>query len=203
MRKNTFTHLHHSPPLSPPPSSAETGAHARPGWKNHMRLPAPLSPVPRRRDAHTQDAAAQKCAQLPEPGPGGSFASSTASTRLWAPWVRGEHGKLWHTLHVTGDETLRCLESCAGERLNRKHNNTETLTEPVVLVVVDGAGAGAGGGVGVGGVAGRGTWLPVIISTPAPLPLRLWEMITELVCTAVAVGLYLNTLDADFCYDDR
>ncbi|XP_023284947.1 transmembrane and TPR repeat-containing protein 2-like isoform X1 [Seriola lalandi dorsalis] len=27
-------------------------------------------------------------------------------------------------------------------------------------------------------------------------------MITELVCTAVAVGLYLNTLDADFCYDD-
>lgn len=28
-------------------------------------------------------------------------------------------------------------------------------------------------------------------------------MITELVCTAVAVGLYLNTLDADFCYDDR
>lgn len=28
-------------------------------------------------------------------------------------------------------------------------------------------------------------------------------MFTELVCTAVAVGLYLNTLDADFCYDDR
>uniref|UniRef100_A0A3B3I8D8 dolichyl-phosphate-mannose--protein mannosyltransferase n=1 Tax=Oryzias latipes TaxID=8090 RepID=A0A3B3I8D8_ORYLA len=27
-------------------------------------------------------------------------------------------------------------------------------------------------------------------------------MITELVCTAVAVALYLNTLDADFCYDD-
>ncbi|XP_034018928.1 protein O-mannosyl-transferase TMTC2a [Thalassophryne amazonica] len=27
-------------------------------------------------------------------------------------------------------------------------------------------------------------------------------MITELVCTAAAVGLYLNTLDADFCYDD-
>ncbi|XP_029318161.1 LOW QUALITY PROTEIN: protein O-mannosyl-transferase TMTC2 [Cottoperca gobio] len=27
-------------------------------------------------------------------------------------------------------------------------------------------------------------------------------MITELVCTAVAVGLHLNTLDADFCYDD-
>uniref|UniRef100_A0A7N8WJV8 dolichyl-phosphate-mannose--protein mannosyltransferase n=1 Tax=Mastacembelus armatus TaxID=205130 RepID=A0A7N8WJV8_9TELE len=27
-------------------------------------------------------------------------------------------------------------------------------------------------------------------------------MITELVCTAVAVGLYLNTLDSDFCYDD-
>ncbi|XP_068611665.1 protein O-mannosyl-transferase TMTC2 [Brachionichthys hirsutus] len=27
-------------------------------------------------------------------------------------------------------------------------------------------------------------------------------MITELACTAVAVGLYLNTLDADFCYDD-
>lgn len=27
-------------------------------------------------------------------------------------------------------------------------------------------------------------------------------MITELVCTAVAVGLYVNTLDADFCYDD-
>ncbi|XP_056132530.1 protein O-mannosyl-transferase TMTC2-like [Lampris incognitus] len=27
-------------------------------------------------------------------------------------------------------------------------------------------------------------------------------MITELVCTAVAVVLYLNTLDADFCYDD-
>ncbi|XP_072233860.1 protein O-mannosyl-transferase TMTC2 [Leuresthes tenuis] len=27
-------------------------------------------------------------------------------------------------------------------------------------------------------------------------------MITELVSTAVAVGLYLNTLDADFCYDD-
>ncbi|KAM6961737.1 protein O-mannosyl-transferase TMTC2-like [Tautogolabrus adspersus] len=27
-------------------------------------------------------------------------------------------------------------------------------------------------------------------------------MITELVCTAVAVGLYLNTLDAEFCYDD-
>uniref|UniRef100_A0A672HHG2 dolichyl-phosphate-mannose--protein mannosyltransferase n=1 Tax=Salarias fasciatus TaxID=181472 RepID=A0A672HHG2_SALFA len=27
-------------------------------------------------------------------------------------------------------------------------------------------------------------------------------MITELLCTAVAVGLYLNTLDADFCYDD-
>ncbi|KAM9327318.1 protein O-mannosyl-transferase TMTC2-like [Pholidichthys leucotaenia] len=27
-------------------------------------------------------------------------------------------------------------------------------------------------------------------------------MITELVCTAVAVGLYANTLDADFCYDD-
>ncbi|KAK5895669.1 hypothetical protein CgunFtcFv8_009343 [Champsocephalus gunnari] len=28
-------------------------------------------------------------------------------------------------------------------------------------------------------------------------------MITELLCTAVALGLYLNTLDADFCYDDR
>ncbi|CAM9215416.1 unnamed protein product, partial [Lampetra planeri] len=28
-------------------------------------------------------------------------------------------------------------------------------------------------------------------------------MITELLCTAVAVGLYVNTLDADFCYDDR
>ncbi|XP_028252727.1 protein O-mannosyl-transferase TMTC2 isoform X2 [Parambassis ranga] len=27
-------------------------------------------------------------------------------------------------------------------------------------------------------------------------------MITELLCTAVAVGLYLNTLEADFCYDD-
>ncbi|XP_033989143.1 protein O-mannosyl-transferase TMTC2a isoform X1 [Trematomus bernacchii] len=27
-------------------------------------------------------------------------------------------------------------------------------------------------------------------------------MITELLCTAVALGLYLNTLDADFCYDD-
>ncbi|XP_029019136.1 protein O-mannosyl-transferase TMTC2 isoform X2 [Betta splendens] len=27
-------------------------------------------------------------------------------------------------------------------------------------------------------------------------------MITELLCTAAAVGLYLNTLDADFCYDD-
>ncbi|KAM6895354.1 protein O-mannosyl-transferase TMTC2 [Xenentodon cancila] len=27
-------------------------------------------------------------------------------------------------------------------------------------------------------------------------------MITELLCTAVAVGLYVNTLDADFCYDD-
>ncbi|XP_053271328.1 protein O-mannosyl-transferase TMTC2 [Pleuronectes platessa] len=27
-------------------------------------------------------------------------------------------------------------------------------------------------------------------------------MITELACTAVAVGLYVNTLDADFCYDD-
>uniref|UniRef100_A0A3B5BA22 dolichyl-phosphate-mannose--protein mannosyltransferase n=1 Tax=Stegastes partitus TaxID=144197 RepID=A0A3B5BA22_9TELE len=27
-------------------------------------------------------------------------------------------------------------------------------------------------------------------------------MITELLCTAVAVGLYANTLDADFCYDD-
>ncbi|XP_061920857.1 protein O-mannosyl-transferase TMTC2 isoform X2 [Entelurus aequoreus] len=27
-------------------------------------------------------------------------------------------------------------------------------------------------------------------------------MITELLCTAVAVGVYVNTLDADFCYDD-
>ncbi|XP_076014954.1 protein O-mannosyl-transferase TMTC2-like [Genypterus blacodes] len=27
-------------------------------------------------------------------------------------------------------------------------------------------------------------------------------MITELLCTAAAVGLYANTLDADFCYDD-
>ncbi|XP_072311168.1 protein O-mannosyl-transferase TMTC2-like [Eucyclogobius newberryi] len=27
-------------------------------------------------------------------------------------------------------------------------------------------------------------------------------MFTELLCTAVAVGLYLNTLGADFCYDD-
>ena len=70
MHQNTFTHLHHSPPLFfPLPPSAEPGAHARPGWKNHMRLPAPLSPEPRRRDAHTEDAAAQKCAQLPEPDP--------------------------------------------------------------------------------------------------------------------------------------
>ncbi|KAI4887485.1 hypothetical protein NFI96_017745 [Prochilodus magdalenae] len=28
-------------------------------------------------------------------------------------------------------------------------------------------------------------------------------MITELVCSAVALVLYVNTLDADFCYDDR
>ncbi|XP_054609626.1 protein O-mannosyl-transferase TMTC2-like isoform X3 [Dunckerocampus dactyliophorus] len=28
------------------------------------------------------------------------------------------------------------------------------------------------------------------------------EMITELLCSAVAVGVYVNTLDADFCYDD-
>ncbi|CDQ95900.1 unnamed protein product [Oncorhynchus mykiss] len=28
-------------------------------------------------------------------------------------------------------------------------------------------------------------------------------MITELVCSAVALVLYLNTLNADFCYDDR
>jgi len=25
----------------------------------------------------------------------------------------------------------------------------------------------------------------------------------EVLCSAVAVALYLNTLDADFCYDDR
>ncbi|KTF94944.1 hypothetical protein cypCar_00020564 [Cyprinus carpio] len=28
-------------------------------------------------------------------------------------------------------------------------------------------------------------------------------MIAELVCSAVALLLYVNTLDADFCYDDR
>ncbi|TWW64697.1 hypothetical protein D4764_22G0003440 [Takifugu flavidus] len=28
-------------------------------------------------------------------------------------------------------------------------------------------------------------------------------MIAELLCTAAAAALYLNTLDADFCYDDR
>ncbi|KAI7802553.1 hypothetical protein IRJ41_013250 [Triplophysa rosa] len=28
-------------------------------------------------------------------------------------------------------------------------------------------------------------------------------MIAELVCSAVALVLYVNTLDADFCYDDR
>lgn len=29
------------------------------------------------------------------------------------------------------------------------------------------------------------------------------EMIVELVCSAVALLLYMNTLSADFCYDDR
>lgn len=28
-------------------------------------------------------------------------------------------------------------------------------------------------------------------------------MIAELVCSAVALVLYVNTLGADFCYDDR
>lgn len=28
-------------------------------------------------------------------------------------------------------------------------------------------------------------------------------MIAELLCSAVALVLYVNTLDADLCYDDR
>lgn len=38
---------------------------------------------------------------------------------------------------------------------------------------------------------------------PLFLIFLLWEMIEELVCSAVALVLYLNTLGADFCYDDR
>lgn len=63
--------------------------------ENHMRLPALLSPVPRRRDAHTEDAATQKCAQLragPEPD---SFASSRHPRPV--SQRNGLEGP-WHTL---------------------------------------------------------------------------------------------------------
>ncbi|KAK5848877.1 hypothetical protein PBY51_008564 [Eleginops maclovinus] len=42
--------------------------------ENPMRLSARLSPLPRRRDAHSEDTAAQKCAQL-RARPGCSFTS--------------------------------------------------------------------------------------------------------------------------------
>ena len=168
----------------PPPCAPRCACAASP--ENRTRLPARLSPVPEPRDAHTEpeeqeeqeeDTAARECAQL---------RATAGDRRLHTPGDSPEPqrhglGGIWQTLaHFAS----------WGEEIT-----SESWIESTIRLE-------RGGGGRRRRRTEEGTWF-LSFSTPAPLPLCSGEMITELACTAVAVGLYVNTLDADFCYDDR
>lgn len=141
--------------------------------------PARLSPVPRRRDAHTEATAAAHRRRVPG-----------CRNPINGP-RRGQRGRLRRTLHVMGSAVRRVESRAAGLRAQQPSWRRHPLYFSFFFFPLS-------------------NFLPrsaffehTFLPASASFPRRSGEMITELLCTAAAVCLYVNTLDADFCYDDR